>query len=108
VIRSLRDRGVVAFETKRTGFDIAVIDFREWLPTLDPAAELSLDLDDLDFSDRRMPPALIAREKGQCFYCLQKLDDATTDIEHVMPQAAGPPDHAYRNVVAFVTSERRR
>ena len=100
VLRSLQDKGVVDLDVTRRGYHVAMLPFADWFPAESEADAARLDLESVDFSDRRFIEALLDREEQRCFYCLRNIDAASADLDHVVPQHEGDVDRSFRNMVA--------
>ncbi len=100
-LQSLDAKGCVKLMGQRSDAP----DVRVFLPSEIPGiiggagAAAEADLERADFFNvpekRRL---IIKREESRCFYCLKKLNDSNTVIDHVSPRPAG--HDGYRNVVA--------
>jgi hypothetical protein len=99
-IRVLGDKGVIELEQTRKGHAVKVL-----LPTelgIQPVAEQEKkrDIEDIDFfKNREFVSELIAREKGQCFYCLSDISLENCELDHVVSQLNGG-NNSYKNIVA--------
>lgn len=100
-IRKLHTRGCIQIEERtKSGHLVRVLlpsEIDGVLP-FDSASEV-IDIASVDFySDRRFVRALMEREGGACFYCLQNVRADTCALDHVIPQVTRI-DNSYRNVV---------
>jgi 5-methylcytosine-specific restriction endonuclease McrA len=101
-IRALHERGCIRIvERSRQGHLIRISlpeEIDGVIPAAAPAVEIKLE--ELDFfTGRRYIGALIARERGKCFYCFKAIRPETCELDHVQSRANGT-DNNYRNIVA--------
>lgn len=98
-VRSLHDLGCLVIEERsRRGHTVRVLLPTELVGIIPGEPPQSIDIESLDFSDRRFVPALLRRERSRCFYCLREIGDASCELDHVVSQA-DRRDHSYRNIV---------
>ena len=100
VLRSLHTKGCVQIQDRsRLGHEVTVFLPSEidGLSRVRPVAE-SIDIESLDFFDRKYVAPLLKREQFACFYCLRTIDAKSCELDHVIPQVERP-DNTYRNIV---------
>lgn len=100
-LRSLELKGCVkVLSSERAGTRLKLFlpsEIPGVIPEATPAA--LIDIEALDFftvAENRL--AILRREAGQCFYCLRKIDEQSSVIEHVVSRPVGT--NSYRNLVA--------
>lgn len=100
-LRSLEQKNCVkVVGTERTGTRIRVFlpeEISGVVPA--PASDAATSIEEMDFfgvPENRLK--ILARERGQCFYCLRAISPNTYVIEHVVSRPVGI--NGYRNVVA--------
>ena len=99
-IRSLAEKRCIELEQTRMGHFVKVLLPRELSLPEKAAHEPSLDIETIDFyKARKYLPALLKRERGQCFYCLRDINEASCELDHFESQLNGG-SNSYRNVVA--------
>lgn len=98
-IRSLARKGCIELEQTRVGHFVKVL-LPDELPLPAQLTEDRLvDIESLDFyENRQYLPALLKRERGQCFYCLREIAEDSCVLDHVEAQVSGG-GNGYRNIV---------
>jgi hypothetical protein len=100
-IRLLADKGLILLEQTRQGHSVSVMLPRDLdLPDVGASDEPDQDIEELDFyAGRAYIEQLLAREKGQCFYCMRDINESSCELDHVISQVNGG-GNSYRNIVA--------
>ena len=60
------------------------------------SVQQEVDVETVDFSNRRYVHVLLERENHRCFYCLRKIEPNTCELDHVLSRGG----NSYRNIVA--------
>lgn len=99
-IRSLADKGCIELEQTRLGHFVKVLLPSELSLPEKATEETAIDIETIDFyKNRQYLPALLKRERGQCFYCLRDINEGSCELDHVESQLNGG-GNSYRNIVA--------
>lgn len=99
-IRSLADKGCIELEQTRLGHSVKVLLPSELSLPEQLTEDTPIDIETIDFyKNRQYLPALLKRERGQCFYCLREIDEISCELDHVESQLNGG-GNSYRNIVA--------
>lgn len=101
-VRALASKGCIRIRDRnRKGTEIEVLPPYEISGCQHTTeADYPIDIEAIDFfRNPQGRSAIIAREGGNCFYCLRSIDAANTVLDHAIPQVEHM-DHSYRNVVA--------
>ncbi len=101
-LRDLHTKGCIRIEERsRVGHLVRVLLPSEIEGVVTEAESApAVDVETIDFfTDRRYLDALVARERGRCFYCLRTLRNESCQLDHVTPQVV-ELNNSYRNIVA--------
>lgn len=100
-LRSMDKKGCIRIEDRnRKGHVVRVLLPDEIDRVRDVPVEGVVNLDDVDFyTDRRHLPAILRRDKDECFYCGRSVNPKTVVLDHVVADANGG-DNSHRNIVS--------
>lgn len=100
-IRSLANKGCIELEQTRRGHFVKVLLPSELSLPEKATEETAIDIETIDFyKNRQYLPALLKRERWQCFYCLRDINEGSCVLDHVESQLNGG-GNSYRNIVAL-------
>jgi len=102
-LRSLQEKGCIEIiDTGWAGTKVKLllpIEIPNCVPEKTVVEEI-IDIEEIDFySDPKYREAIFRRDRGTCFYCLQRLTKTNYGLDHVHPQIQ-KGKNSYRNVVA--------